>query len=113
MTFVVNVTWLNIILLNITPLKNCDQTVAKKTENNPKKLSIFCDMGPGILRYCAPHVFIFVTYFKGAELKNNINFLPICISVKVIVHANVQQNMMCNIIPTNFVTFFSIIGHDW
>ena len=33
-TFVVNATWFNIISLNITPLKNCDQTMTKNGEQS-------------------------------------------------------------------------------
>ena len=36
-TFVVNATWLDIILLNITPLKKRDK-LWSKTENNLKKM---------------------------------------------------------------------------
>ena len=31
---------------------------------------------------------------EGAEFKNEINFLPICISPIIILHTRVQQNMM-------------------
>ena len=37
-TFVVNATWLDIILLNITPLKNCDQTLAKNGEQSQENV---------------------------------------------------------------------------
>ena len=33
MTFVVHATWSNVILLNITPLNKCDQTMTKKKEH--------------------------------------------------------------------------------
>ena len=37
-TFVVNVTWLDIILLNITPLKKTVTKLWPNTENNPMKM---------------------------------------------------------------------------
>ena len=37
-TFVVNATWLDIILLNITPLKKNVTKLWPNTENNPKKM---------------------------------------------------------------------------
>ena len=36
-TFVVNATWLDIILLNITPLKKSDKTMAKTMGTIPRK----------------------------------------------------------------------------
>ena len=48
-TFVMNATWLDIILLNISPLKNYDQTMTKngeKSQENVKCLNTRFDNFP-------------------------------------------------------------------